>query len=362
MRIASVTVDLLKVPLMQPYMAAGNKISEYWHVLARVTTDDGVEGFGYVVLLNAALVKPLADATRELSQLLKGMHVFEPEASWAKLVRAANWVGPGGFVNCAIAPLDIAMWDAAAKTANQPLYRLLGGFRDRVPAYASDNLWYSLSLDALVASARQHVADGFNAVKLRIGNEATPQGEVGRVMAVREAVGDGVRILVDATETWEANQALQTGRALQDAGIHWLEDPIDHQNVTGLSRLANVLHVPIATGEHLYTIHEFTRLFEARGAGIGIIDLARIGGITPWRRVASLAQASDVRICGHVLPELHIHLLAAIPNGHLVEYVPRSERILQSMPKLEAGNLVAPSGPGLGLALDEEAVRRFRVA
>lgn len=97
MRIASVTVDLLKVPLAQPYMAAGNKISEDRHVLARVTTDDGVEGFGYVVLLNAALVKPLADATRELSQLLKGMHVFEPEASWAKLVRAANWVGPGGI-------------------------------------------------------------------------------------------------------------------------------------------------------------------------------------------------------------------------------------------------------------------------
>ena len=148
MRIASVTVDLLKVPLVQPYMAAGKKISEYWHVLARVTTEDGIEGFGYVVLLNAALVKPLADATRELSQLLKGMHVFEPEAAWAKLVRAANWVGPGGLVNCAIAPLDIAMWDAAAKTANQPLYRLLGGFRDRVPAYASDSLWYSLSLDA----------------------------------------------------------------------------------------------------------------------------------------------------------------------------------------------------------------------
>jgi len=118
MRIASVTVDLLKVPLVQPYMAAGNRISEYWHVLARVTTDDGVEGFGYVVLLNAALVKPLADATRELSQLLKGMHVFEPEASWAKLVRAANWVGPGGFVNCAIAPLDIAMWDLKAKAVD----------------------------------------------------------------------------------------------------------------------------------------------------------------------------------------------------------------------------------------------------
>lgn len=90
-----------------------------------------------------------------------------------------------------------------------------------------------------------------------------------------------------------------------------LEDPIDHQDMAGLSRLANVQHVPIATGEHLSTIHEFSQLFGARGVGIGIIDLARIGGITPWRRVANVAQPSNVRICGHVLPEIHIHLLAA---------------------------------------------------
>ena len=362
MRVVSVTVDLLRVPPGQPYMAAGREIRDYWHVLARVVTDEDIEGFGYVVLLNPALVKPLADATRELANLLKGMHVFEPEGAWMKLTQAAKWVGPGGFVNCAIAPLDIAIWDAAAKTANQPLYRLLGGFRDRVPAYASDNLWYNLSLNELAASARKHIADGFKAMKLRIGNEEAPQSEVRRVLAVREAAGDGVRIMVDATEAWETNQALQAGRALQDAGIHWLEDPIDHQDVSGMSRLANVLHVPIATGEHLYTLREFSQLFAARGAGIGIIDLARIGGITPWRHVASLAQSNNVRICGHVLPELHVHLLAAIPNGHLVEYVPRSERILRSTPKLEDGNLVAPTAPGLGLTLDLDAVRRFRVA
>ncbi len=362
MRVASVTVDLLRVPSVQPYMAAGREIRDYWHVLARIVTDDNVEGFGYVVILNAALVKPLADATRELADLLNGMHVFEPEAAWKKLTQAAKWVGPGGFVNCAIAPLDIAIWDAAAKAAHQPLYRLLGGSRDRVPAYASDNLWYNLSLDELATSAQKHIADGFRAMKLRIGNEETPQGEVRRVAAVREVAGDGVRIMVDATETWETNQALQAGRALQDAGIHWLEDPIDHQDVTGMSRLANVLHVPIATGEHLYTIGEFSQLFAARAAGVGIIDLARIGGVTPWRHVASLALTSNVRICGHVLPELHVHLVAAIPNGHLVEYVPRSERILRSMPTLKDGNLLAPSAPGLGLTLDEEAVRRFRVA
>jgi L-alanine-DL-glutamate epimerase-like enolase superfamily enzyme len=361
MQIVGVAVDLLKVPLKDPYFATGKKITDHWHVLARVTTKDGIEGFGYVVMLNDSLVRPLADATRELGQLLVGMRIFEPEAAWARLNRAADWIGPGGMVNYALAPLDIALWDAAGKAAGQPLHRLLGGFKDRVPTYASDGLWYNLPLDELAAVARQHRDNGFSAIKLRVGNEATPAGEVRRVMAVRDAVGDAVRIMVDATEMWDINRALDAGRALQATGIHWLEDPIDHQDVAGLARMANLLDVPIATGEHLYTLAEFTTLLSARAAGVAIIDLARIGGITPWRRVASLAQAMNVRVCGHVMPEVHVHLVAAVPNGYLVEYVPRSERILEAMPKIEAGHLVAPDGAGLGLALDREAVRRFTV-
>ncbi len=362
MRIGSVTVDLLKVPLERAYMAGGRRIEAYWHVLARLRTTDGIEGFGYVVMLNAPLVGPLAQATRELGEQLIGMHVQEPEAAWAKLTRAANWAGPGGFIHHAVAPLDIALWDAAGKAAGQPLWRLLGGARDRVPTYASDNLWYSLSLEELAESAQRHVADGFNAMKLRIGREATPQGEVARVEAVRQAVGEGIRIMVDATETWQANQALRTGRALQDAGIHWLEDPVNHQDLEGMGRLVSQLHVPIATGEHLYTLHEYAELFRARGAGVAIIDLARVGGITPWRRVAALAQAHNIPVCGHVLPEVHVQLLAAVPNGDLAEYVPRSEGILRAMPRLEKGQMIAPKAPGLGLELDMAAVERCRVA
>jgi L-talarate/galactarate dehydratase len=361
MPISAVSVEVLKVPVDPPYFAAGKKITDYWHVLAQVKTSNGVEGFGYVVILDASLVRPLADVTRELGQVLVGMHAFEPEAVWAKLNRTSKWAGPGGLINFAIASLDIAMWDVAGKIAGQPLYRLLGGAKDRVPAYASDDLWYSHTLDELAASARRHVAQGFSAMKLRIGHEKTADGEVRRVATVREAVGEDVRILVDATETWEVNQALRTGRALQDAGIEWLEDPIDHRDVAGLSRMNSLLQVPIATGEHLYALSDFAHLFSERGTSVAIIDLGRIGGITPWRHVASLAQACNIRVCGHVIPEVHVHLLAAIPNGHLVEYVPRSERILQGMPTLEYGCLVAPDAPGLGLKMDEDAVRRFVV-
>jgi L-alanine-DL-glutamate epimerase-like enolase superfamily enzyme len=362
MQITSVAVDLLSVPLDKPYVAAGKPVDSYWHVLARVRTASGAEGFGYVVVLNDSLVRALTHATRELGDALVGTEVFAMEASWARLMRIGNRFGPGGMVNFAVSALDIAQWDLAAKLAGQPLYRMLGGFRDRLPAYASDGLWYSLSPEALAAAAADHVAHGFAAMKLRVGHEATPDAEAHRVRAVRAAVGTAPRILVDATESWDAGQAMRTGVALQEAGIDWLEDPIDHQDMAGMARLATHLTVPIATGEHLYHATDFDRLLREGAPGIVTIDLARVGGVTPWRRIAGMAQVRNIRVCGHVLPELHVHLLAAIPNGYMVEYVPRSEAILDAMPVLEAGALVAPDRPGFGLALNDAAVRKFTVA
>jgi L-alanine-DL-glutamate epimerase-like enolase superfamily enzyme len=148
---------------------------------------------------------------------------------------------------------------------------------------------------------------------------------------------------------------------LQEAGIVWLEDPVSHQNVVGLAHLARTLDVPIAAGERLYGLEPFQRTFDARGVDIAIIDLARVGGITPWMKVAALAQGRDIPVAGHVIPEVHIHLLAAVPNGYLVEYMPRSEPIFKTRLRLEDGHLVAPQAPGLGVELDEAACERYRV-
>jgi L-alanine-DL-glutamate epimerase-like enolase superfamily enzyme len=154
---------------------------------------------------------------------------------------------------------------------------------------------------------------------------------------------------------------MQAGRALQEAGITWLEDPVHHHDIVGLARLAEALDVSVTGGEHLYHLTAFREMFQARAVDIAILDLARVGGITPWRKIAALAQAYQVPVCGHVVPEVHVHLLTAVPNGHLVEYMPRSAAIVQNMPVLEDGQLVAPSAPGLGITLDETAVARYRV-
>jgi L-talarate/galactarate dehydratase len=359
--VTGVHVEVLRVPVENPYTAAGRRVEGNWHVLARVTTDEGIEGIGYIVSPRQDLVLAVAQATRELGAQLIGAHVLEVEASWARLVGVGNWIGPGGLLHIAIAPLDIALWDAAGKTLGQPLYRLLGGYRDRLPAYASDRLWYSLSLEELAESASQHVASGYRVVKLRLGKEARPEGEVERVHAVRQAVGADIRILVDATESWDRARAMQTGRLLQEAGIAWLEDPLHHQDLTGLSHLTGMLDIPIAGGEHLYEMSAFKALLQQHAVDIAIIDLARVGGITPWRRIAAFAQAFNVPVCGHVIPEIHVHLLSAIPNAFMVENVPRSAAILQAMPALEDGCLVVPQAPGLGAELDEAAVKRCRV-
>ncbi len=361
MKITQVTVNVLKVPVDRPYVAAGRTVDANWHVLARVTTSDGVEGVGYIVYPRPDLMTAICHAARELGEHLIGMSVLEPEATWDRLARRGDWVGPGGLLHCALCPLDVAVWDAAGKTMGQPLHRLLGGHRDWLPAYASDGLWYSLTPDELAASARRHVDAGFGAVKLRLGREATPELEAQRVRAVREAVGPDVRIMVDATESWSLAQARRSGRVLQDAGIAWLEDPVHHLDFAGLAQLRRRLDVPIAAGEHLYHLDAFRQLLEAHAVDVLILDLARVGGMTPWRKIAALAHAHRIPVCGHVVPEIQVHLLCAIPNAHLVEYVPRSAGILASMPRLERGELVAPDAPGLGLELDDAAVRRCQV-
>ncbi len=362
MKITQVAVNVLRVPVDHPYVAGGRTVDANWHVLARITTSDGIEGVGYIVYPRPDLMTTIAHAARELGEHLIGMSVLEPEAAWDRLARRGDWVGPGGLLHCALAPLDIAVWDANGKTLGQPLHRLLGGFRDRLPTYASDGLWYSLSPGDLAASAKRHVDGGFNAVKLRLGREAAPELEVRRVQAVREAVGPDVGIMVDINESWSPTRARSGGRALQDAGIAWLEDPVHHLDIAALAELRRQLQVPIAAGEHVYHLDGFRTLLEARAVDVVILDLARVGGVTPWRKIAALAQAHRVAVCGHVVPEIQVHLLAAVPNGHLVEYVPRSAGILESMPRIEHGELVAPPGPGLGLALDEAAVRRHQVA
>jgi len=360
MKIRKVIVEVLETPVQTGYVAAGLATSHNYHILVRIRTEAGIEGIGFNVITRGTLLKALAQATDELGQLLVGMNALEIEACRAKMEKVGEWFGPGGMVAMAISPLDVALWDIKGKVTGQPLCRLLGGCRDRVRTYASDNMWYSVPVDDLVRAAKYHVERGFDKLKLRLGHETTLAAEVRRVRAVRDAVGPDVQLMVDIAETWSFHQAVAGGRALQDAGIVWLEDPVNHQDEVGLARIAETLDIPVTAGEHLYGLAPFARILEARAVDVAIIDLARVGGITPWLKVAAMAESKGIPVAGHIVPEVHAHLLAAVPNGHLVEYMPRSEPIFKTRLKMEQGCLLAPTDPGLGLELDEAACARYK--
>ena len=360
MKIESVTVEVLKIPVANAYMAAGRAVDANWHVLARVRAVGGIEGVGYIVQPRGDLMRPIAAAGAELGEHLVGADLRNVEQLWSSLAAKANWVGPGGLLHWALAPLDIAIWDALGKALGQPIFRLLGGYRSEVVAYASDRMWYSVPVDDLQASIRGYAAAGYGGVKLRLSHTAPAAEQAERVRRAKEAAGPDVDVMVDATEGWSYTQAVETGRALQDAGASWLEDPIDHSDYLGLGKIRDRFDMQVTGGEHYYTLAQVRECLEARALDVIILDLARVGGITPWRKMAALGEAYNVPVCGHVVPEVHVHLLASTPAGHMVEYMPRSNDILRNMPEPKGGVMAPVDAPGHGLELDEAAVARFR--
>lgn len=360
MKIESVAVEVLRIPVTNAYLAAGRAVDANWHVLARVRTADGIEGVGYIVQPRGDLMRPIASASAELGEHLVGGDPRNVEQLWSGLAARADWVGPGGLLNWALAPLDIAVWDALGKALGQPIFRLLGGYRSEVVAYASDRMWYSVPVDELQATIGGYAKAGYGGVKLRLSHSAPAAEQAERVAQAREAAGPRVAVMVDATEGWSYTQAVETGRALQAAGATWLEDPIDHADYVGLGKIRDRFDMQVTGGEHYYTLAQIRDCLEARALDVVILDLARVGGITPWRKMAALCEAYNVPVCGHVVPEVHVHLLASTPAGHMVEYMPRSTEILRNMPEPDGGMMRPLDAPGHGLALDESAIARFR--
>jgi L-alanine-DL-glutamate epimerase-like enolase superfamily enzyme len=283
------------------------------------------------------------------------------EAIAAKLRRAAGSSGPGGIFTLALSAIDMACWDLKGKAVRQSVCQLLGGLRDRVPTYASGALTRPLPVDYLAMAGPRLVEMGFRQMKMQCGSEPSLAASVERVRVMREAIGPDIDLMCDVNQLWSVHHAIEVGRLVEPYQLYWLEDPVAHDDYAGLARVADALTTPIATGEYHYGIVPFRHLLEARSLDIVMIDLVRVGGITQWMKVAGMAEAFNLPVVSHLIPEVHVHLVAAIPNGLTVEYMPRTLRLFEETPAIEAGQLVVPNKPGLGLAFDQAAIERYRV-
>jgi L-alanine-DL-glutamate epimerase-like enolase superfamily enzyme len=361
MKITHVTTRALRTPADNPLVVglpAPTDSREF--VTLELGTDQGAVGLG-LTFFGGALTPALKTAVDELARLTIGEDPTQVEAITAKLRRAAGSSGPGGIFTLALSAVDIACWDLKGKAVGQSVCALLGGLRDRVATYASGALMRPHPIDYLAKAGPRLRDMGFRQMKMQCGSEPTVSASVERVRVMRESIGPDIDLMCDINQLWSVNQAIEVGRRIEPYHLFWLEDPTTHDDYPGMARIADALTTPIAAGEYHYGITPFRHLLEHRSIDIVMIDLLRAGGITQWMKIAGMAEAFNLPVVSHLVPEIHVHLIAAIPNGLTVEYMPWTLALYEETPPIERGQLVVPKKPGLGLAFDQAAMKRFQV-
>ena len=361
MKITHVTTRVLRTPADNPLVVglpAPTDTREF--VTLELGTDQGLTGIG-LTFFGGALTPALKAAVDGLAGLLIGDDPMQTEAIAAKARRAAGGSGPGGLFTLALSAIDIACWDLKGKALGRSVAALLGGLRERVPTYASGALMRPHPIDYLAKAGPRLRDMGFRQMKMQCGSEPTVAASVERVRVMREAIGPDVDLMCDINQLWSVNQAIEVGRRIEPYHLFWLEDPTAHDDFAGLARIADNLVTPIAAGEYHYGIVPFRHMLEARSIDVVMIDLLRVGGITQWMKVAGMAEAFNLPVVSHLVPELHVHLIAAIPHGLTVEYMPWTLRLYEETPRLENGLLHVPDTPGFGLAFDQAALKRYQV-
>lgn len=324
--------------------------------LITITDSDGAVGTGYSYTIGTGGSSVMRLLVDHLVPRIIGRDADRIEAIWHELEFATHATTIGAITSIALAAIDTALWDLRARKQNLPLWKLAGGAKDRCPLYTTEGGWLHIPVEALVEDALAAKAQGFTGSKVKIGK---PHGseDVARLSAVRKAVGDGYEIMTDANQGFSVDEAIRRAERLRDLDLGWIEEPLPADDIDGHVRLNRSTATPIAIGESLYSIRHFREYMQKGACSIVQVDAGRIGGITPWLKVAHAAEAFDMPVCPHFLMELHVSLTCAVQNGKYVEYIPQLDDITTSRLKIENGMALAPMTAGLGIDWDWDAIR-----
>jgi D-arabinonate dehydratase len=361
MKITRISTETYRWPRAKPIT---NGKHTYTHVtlgLVKVETDEGVTGVGL-----GASGSVVTAAIEHFAEILIGEDPLDVERLWHKMW-VPKLVGRRGLTTRAISAIDIALWDLRAKVAGMPLYKMLGGYRDRVPTYIAGGYYEEgKGLSELAREMEENVEMGARAIKMKVGALSLRE-DAERVRTVRQAIGPDVKLMVDANCAYRLHEAIQFARRIEEYDPYWFEEPIAPDDYEGHRRLADTTTIPLATGENEYTRYGFRDLILQRAVAILNADAIILGGITEFMKVAALAQAFDVDIAPHGPQEVHIHLVAALANGLILEFYrdtvdPMWGKVYQATLRLNAdGTVSPPDAPGIGLEPNYEFLARFRV-
>ncbi len=365
--ITAVRACSVSVPLDVPTAFSSRSVTERHYGLVEVEGDDGIKGIGFCYVGSSG-GRLFPEAVRGLlAPKLLGQDAHRVEGLWEEMYREVLLQGRAGTVMRALSTLDIALWDRNARAAGLPLYKYLGAvWTDRVPAYASGGYYLpGKTPKALAKECADWVAQGFKAVKIKVGRFADLREEEARIEAVREAIGPDVLLMLDANNAWsDLPTALRFMEVYEEYDPYWIEEPFSPDDIENHARLAQNTPVPVATGEIEVGRWRFKEILEKDAAMILQTDAAVCGGISEFRRIAATAASYGVTLCPHWFHDLHAHLVASTPNARFVEYfaddqVLNFRRLVDTQVAVENGDILLTDRPGLGFDFAADAVAKY---
>jgi L-alanine-DL-glutamate epimerase-like enolase superfamily enzyme len=321
----------------------------------RIHTSDGRMGAGYSYTIGTGGSSVVALLRDHLCPRLIGRDADEIEAIWKSLFFATHATAVGAITSLALCAIDMALWDLKCIASNRPLWKEAGGAQSSVPLYTTEGGWLHIDTEALVEDALRAKADGFQGSKVKIGRPHVSE-DVARLSAVRAAVGPAFEIMTDANQAFNVPEAIRRARAYDGLDLAWFEEPLPAEDLGGHVRLAESTSIPIAVGESIYHPSHFREYLQRGACSVVQADVARVGGITPWLKIAHLAETFNVPICPHFLMEIHVSLCAAVPNAPWVEWIPQLDDLTLNRMTVRAGRAIPPEEAGLGIAWDWNAI------
>ncbi|NQD94595.1 mandelate racemase/muconate lactonizing enzyme family protein [Pseudomonas sp. CrR25] len=329
-----------------------NPLKDVSLLFAEIETDQGHRGLGFTYTLRTGGPAQFAHA-REIAPLLIGEDPNDIARLWSKMVWAGASVGRSGLAVQAIAALDTALWDLKARRAQLPLAKLLGAHRDAVRCYNTSGGYLQAPIEEVLDNAAQSLARGIGGIKMKVG-QPDRQLDLRRVEALRRQLGDEVALMVDVNQQWDRTTALRMGRALEQFQLQWIEEPLDAHDMAGHAALAAQLDTPVGSGEMLTSAAEVAAYIDSGAVDVIMHDAPRIGGITPFLKVASLAESRGMLMAPHFVMEIHLHLAAAYEHQTWVEHFEWLEPAFNERLQIRDGHMLVPDRPGLGLSLHEQ--------
>jgi len=323
--------------------------------IVTITDSDGASGTGYSYTIGTGGPAVMSLLERTLAPRLIGREAEEIEGNWQDLLFATHATSVGAVTSLALAAIDTALWDLRCRRAGVALWRMAGGARPSVPVYSTEGGWLHIDTAELVDDAQAVAAQGLAGAKVKIGKPSAAEDGT-RLAAVRAAVPGGFRLMVDANQAFTLSEAVLRAAMLEAHAIDWFEEPMPADQLTAHARLAARARVPVAVGESLYSPGQFADYITQGAAQIIQVDAARVGGITPWLKVAHMAEAAGLAVCPHFLMELHVSLVCAAPAGWMLEYIPQLDASTTSRLDLREGRAHPPETPGLGIEWDFDAI------